>query len=122
MTAVTITAAVVVTPVALLSGGPLGAVHAHDWLWLALFVLGGSGGHLLVAWAHPRVDVTVSSLLLLSQPVISGVAALIVLGEPLTPLEIVGGAVVIVSVAAIVRHATRAGSGEDIAAPEGAPA
>src|SRR5439155_26864399 len=49
MTAVTFTAALLVTPVVLLSGSPLGAVHPHDWLWLALFVVGGSGGHLLVA-------------------------------------------------------------------------
>lgn len=121
MTAVTIVAAIVVTPVLLLSSEPLGSVRAVDWAWLAVFVAGGSGGHLLLAWAHPRVDVTVSSLLMLGLPVVSGFAALVVLGQPVRPLEVAGGAIVIASMATIVRGTVLSGR-SGIGAPDLPPA
>jgi len=106
MTGVTITAAVVVTPIALLSGDSL-RLRVVDWLWLVVFVIGAQGGHVLLAWAHAHVDVSVSSLIILAEPVISAVAALLVLGEPLTLLEIAGGVVVIGAMSIVVRRATR---------------
>jgi drug/metabolite transporter (DMT)-like permease len=115
MTAVTVVAAIVVTPMALLTHQPLGSFHGTDWLWVCLFLAGAQGGHLLVAWAHPQVDVSVSSLLMLAQPILSGIAALVVLGEPLTGLEIAGGLVVVAAVSAIVLQATRSGRGEPAA-------
>jgi drug/metabolite transporter (DMT)-like permease len=120
MTTVTLISAVVITPVALLSGEPLSGVRMQDWLWLGLFVAGAQGGHVLLAWAHAQVDVSVSSLLILAEPAISAVAALVFLGEPITALAIAGGGVVLASVAAIVRRATRAG--EDVTADGAAPA
>jgi drug/metabolite transporter (DMT)-like permease len=118
LTVVTIIASVVVTPLAAFSGQPLGGLRAEDWMWLALFLLGAQGGHLLVAWAHGQVDVSVSSLLILAEPIISAVAALVVLGEPLTGLEVIGGVLVVGAMAAVVRRATRAGGGVE---PEPAP-
>jgi drug/metabolite transporter (DMT)-like permease len=106
MTAVTLVAAVVVTPLAVLSGQSLPGLRWQDALWLGLFVMGAQGGHLLLAWAHPQVDVSVSSLMILAEPIIAAVAALIFLGESLRPLAVVGGLVVIVSVGAILRRAT----------------
>lgn len=120
MTTVTLVSAVVITPVALLSGEPLSGVRMQDWLWLGLFVAGAQGGHVILAWAHAHVDVSVSSLLILAEPAISAVAALVFLGEPITALAIAGGGVVLASVAAIVRRATRAG--EDVTADGAAPA
>jgi drug/metabolite transporter (DMT)-like permease len=120
MTIVTLVAAVVVTPVAVASGRLLGGLRTQDWLWLALFVAGAQGGHLFLAWAHRQVDATVSSLLLLGEPPITAAAAFVFLGEPVTWLMGVGGALAIGSLAVIVRRATRAG--EDFAdAAEGAP-
>jgi drug/metabolite transporter (DMT)-like permease len=119
MTTVTLISAVVITPVALLSGEPLSGVRMQDWLWLALFVAGAQGGHVLLAWAHAHVDVSVSSLLILAEPAISAVAALVFLGEPITALAVAGGAVVLASVAAIVRRATR--TGEPVSADGAAP-
>jgi drug/metabolite transporter (DMT)-like permease len=84
-----------------------------DWMWLGIFVIGASGGHLLVAWAHAHVDVSVSSMLMLAQPVISAVAALLVLGEPVTPLVVLGGAVVVGSISAIVGRASRLAASEE---------
>jgi inner membrane transporter RhtA len=106
LTVVSLAAAVVVTPLALVSGHSLAVRRSSDWALLCIFVVAASGGHLLVAWAHGHVDVTVSSMLMLAQPVVSAVAALLVLGEPVTPPMIVGGAIVVLSLAAIVRRAT----------------
>ena len=107
MTAVTLTAATVVTPLALLSGQSLAHARWQDWLWLALFLVGAQGGHVLLAWAHPQVDVSVSSLLTLAEPIISAVAALIVLGEPLPAVAVAGGLLVVSSVGAVIRRTTR---------------
>jgi drug/metabolite transporter (DMT)-like permease len=120
MTAVTLTAAVVVTPVALLSGQSF-EVRWQDWLWLLLFVAGAQGGHSLLAWSHAQVDVSISSLLLLAQPIIAVAGAALLLDERLRALEIVGGVVVIASMAAIVTRAARAGGGAEIGTPEAAP-
>jgi drug/metabolite transporter (DMT)-like permease len=105
LTVVSLTAAVVVTPMTLLSGQSLAVDRPADWMWLCVFVVAASGGHLLVAWAHGHVDVSVSSMLMLAQPVVSALAALLVLGQPVTPPMIVGGAIVVVSLAAIVGRA-----------------
>lgn len=121
MTAVSLVAAVAVTPVALLSGQRLGPPLPAEVAWILVFVVGATGGHILVAWAHPHVDVSVSSLLMLAQPVVAAVSGFVVLGQRLAPLEAIGGAIVIGAVAAIVRHAARAGGGEALASPEVPP-
>lgn len=118
MTVVFVVAAIVVTPIALVSGQPLGGIQAKDWVYLLVFVLGASGGHLLVAWAHSSVDVSVSSLLMLAQPVVSSVAALVILGERLTPLTVAGGLVVLGSLAAVVTRAARIEETEALEAPD----
>ena len=107
MTVVFTVASLVIVPLTVVSGQSLGGLRAADWGLLALFVAGASAGHLLVAWAHASVDVSVSSLLTLAQPVLGSVAALVILGEPITPLMILGGAVVIGALVEIVRRATR---------------
>ena len=118
MTVVTLTSALVITPLALLSGQPLEGVHGSGWVWLLLFVVGASGGHLLVAWAHAYVDVTISSLLMLALPVLSSIAALLILNEALTPLELLGMILVVGSLAAIVTKVGRPGAEEEISAAE----
>jgi drug/metabolite transporter (DMT)-like permease len=120
MSAVTVTAAVVVTPVALLSGQSL-SFRRQDLLWLILFVLVAQGGHSLLAWSHAQVDVSISSLLILAEPVISAVAALIFLGEPLPALSIAGGLVAVLAVGVVIHRATRAAR-EEAVPPEVAPA
>jgi drug/metabolite transporter (DMT)-like permease len=119
MTAVTLTAAVVVTPVALLSGQRF-TVRWQDWLWLLLFVAGAQGGHSLLAWSHAQVDVSISALLILAEPVISALAALVFLGEPLPALSIAGGLIAVLAVGVVVHRATRTEQQE--VPPEVAPA
>jgi drug/metabolite transporter (DMT)-like permease len=107
-TVVMIAATAVVVPLAVVSGQPLGGVRVSDVVTLLVFVAGASAGHLLVAWAHSSVDVSVSSLIMLAMPVLSSVVALLILGEPLTPLTVVGGVIVLASLAAILRGTSAA--------------
>lgn len=115
-TVVFVCATIVVVPLALASGQAVGGVRASDLATLLAFVAGASAGHLLVAWAHSSVDVSVSSLAMLAQPVVSAVAALLILGEPLTPLTIVGGTIVLGSLAAILRATPSTVSPDDVEA------
>ena len=114
MTVVFLVAGLLVTPLALLAGQPLVGLERADLVLLAVFVVGASAAHVLLSWAHASVDVSVSSLLTLFQPVVAAVAALLVLGEPITPLAAAGGAVVIGALAAIVRRAARVGEAEEV--------
>jgi inner membrane transporter RhtA len=121
ITIVTVVAALVVTPIGLAFGESPSVLRAPDWLWLALFVAAAQGGHLLLAWAHRQVDVTVSSLLILAEPPITAVAALLVLGEPITGLMIAGGFIAMAGIGSVVRGATKAGQagpGSDLKPPE----
>jgi drug/metabolite transporter (DMT)-like permease len=113
MSAVTVVAAVTVTPVVLLSGQGFSTRGADLW-WLLLFVAGAQGGHSLLAWSHAQVDVSISSLLILIEPVVSSVAALLILGEPLPALSIAGGVLTLAAVGMVIRRATRP-AGEPIA-------
>jgi drug/metabolite transporter (DMT)-like permease len=108
MATVTLVAAIVVTPIALVGPG-IGGMHGTRWLWLLLFVAIAQGGHLMLAWAHPHVDITVSSLLLLGEPPISATAAFFAFGEPVTWLGVLGGAIALSGLAAVVRSATASG-------------
>ncbi len=103
MTGVFLTASLVITPVMLLSGKSFLAKEPTDWLWLGLFVLFPStAGQGMVAWAHRYVEVWLSSLLLQGMPVVASVAAFVVLGEPLTPMIVAGGLIVVGATAAII--------------------
>jgi drug/metabolite transporter (DMT)-like permease len=112
MAVVMVAATVVVAPLAVVSGQPIGGVAVSDLATLLLFVAGASAGHLLVAWAHSSVDVSVSSLIMLAQPVLSSLTALLILGEPLAPLTVVGGVIVIASLAAILGATSPAEPGD----------
>ncbi len=71
---------------------------------LALVLLPGMVGHGFMTWAHHYVDVTVTSMLTLANPVVSIVGAWILFSESLTPVQIVGAAVVLMTLGVIVRH------------------
>ncbi|MCE7882322.1 MAG: DMT family transporter [Actinobacteria bacterium ATB1] len=98
----------VVTPIALLLGHDGSAVRSDDWFAIVLIAVVPSLGHLMVNWAHRYVAASVSSLVVLTVPVLSGVGAAILLDEPFGPLQIAGGALVLVSTGFVVRHSTKA--------------
>jgi drug/metabolite transporter (DMT)-like permease len=103
--AVQLVAALVVTPIALVSGQHLGRGDVMDWVWLMTIVCAsGIGGHVLVNWAHRYVDVSISSLMMLGVPVVGAVAAWIVLDESLAPLQVAGGLVTLGALFAVARR------------------
>lgn len=86
----TIVAAVVMTPVVLLSGQSLGRVHAGDWLWISLLAVVPGSGHLVMNWAHRYVDASVSSAIGNLNPLVAAVAAIPILGQSLTSVQWAG--------------------------------
>ncbi len=109
MTSVMIAAALTVTPVALLAGGlPPATPTPRDWTVLvAVALLPGMTGHLLVAWSHRHVESWLSALITQCSPVISAAMAWPVLGEPLTSLVVVGGLVVVASTGLVIVATSR---------------
>ena len=61
-------------------------------------------GHGLMMWAHHYVDVTVTSMMTLANPVVSIVGAWIIYDQDLAPAQMVGGVVVLVALGAILRR------------------
>jgi drug/metabolite transporter (DMT)-like permease len=67
--------------------------HAFGWL-LLLAVTSGTAGWLLITSSLPRLPASLSSLLLLLQPVAAILLAAVVLGEHPTPLQLAGAVLV----------------------------
>jgi drug/metabolite transporter (DMT)-like permease len=99
--AVMLVAAVAMTPVAFCCGEHLGPVRLADWWLLALLALVPGAGHLLFNFAHRFVDISVSSVVSAGNPIIASVLALLVLGEPLDAVQVVGGIIAVLAIAAV---------------------
>ena len=94
---------VLVALACVLTGQDLGAPSGVDWLILASLAAGpGTLGHVLMNWAHRFVTAFAISILLLAVPVLAAVGAWLWLGEPLAPLQVAGGVLVLVAIAFIV--------------------
>ena len=105
LAAVFIGSLVVVVPWSLISSHDLDAIHGTDWLLLlGLVLLPGMVGHGLMTWAHHYVDVTVTSMMTLANPVVSIVGAWILYDQDLTAPQLAGGAVVLAALGAILRR------------------
>jgi drug/metabolite transporter (DMT)-like permease len=105
MASVTLFSALVVTPWALLAsdGDDFRAIGGADWLWLAfIIVFTGIIGHVLMTWVHKYIEATRSSIYILAMNVVAVAAAWRIHDEPLTWVQIAGGAVVFGAVAAVV--------------------
>ncbi len=99
---------VVILAVVFATGQDLGDPTPGDWLTLAwLALMPGTLGHVLTNWAHRYVPAFVSSMVLLAVPAISAGAAWLLIGEKIHALQVAGGAVVLLSIAMIVRSSGR---------------
>jgi drug/metabolite transporter (DMT)-like permease len=108
---VTITAAVAITPIVLLSGQSLGRVEAGDWLWIFLLAIVPGGAHLVMNWAHRYVEASVSSAISCLSPLVAAVAAKVILGQPLTVVQVCGVLVGLAAIAVVAaRHIEPVGS------------
>jgi drug/metabolite transporter (DMT)-like permease len=88
MMSVTIIGSLTVSVLALITWSDLTQVHGVGWLWVALLAIGpGIAGHGLVIWAQPRVDASVTSVLIQLEPVGASIAAWVFLHERLSLLQ-----------------------------------
>ncbi|MGP1396760.1 MAG: DMT family transporter [Inquilinaceae bacterium] len=103
--------ALVLLPLAWLSGETLVPATAVGWAVLAgLALISHAGGQSLIAFALAHLPVTFSAVGLLLQPVAAAVLAWLLLGEAIGPLQAVGGAVVLAGIAVARRGSARSPS------------
>lgn len=107
-----------VVPFGLLFTDDVWSLTGFDWMRVAFVaVVPGLIGHTLMAYAQRAVDVSVSSLITLANPVISTVGAFLILGQTMRLLQAVGAVVLLGSLAMIVverRPSAPAGSIDDL--------
>lgn len=106
---VTVVAAVVLLPVAVISGEHLGVGHSSAWLWIVLLALVPGTGHLLINWAHRGVNVSVSSVIGASNPIFAAGGAWLVLGQGLDLAEVVCGTLAIGAICVVAGRKRPAG-------------
>ena len=87
---VTLIAALAITVVVLALRQPLGRIEAGDWLWIVLMVTVPGSGHLVMNWAHRFVDASISSAVSCLSPLVAALAAIPLLGQDLSALQVVG--------------------------------
>ena len=75
------------------------ALDAHGWeVLLALALLSHFGGQTLIAYVLGHLPASFSALSLLWQPVMAALLAWPVLKEPISPLQAIGGVVVLIGI------------------------
>lgn len=82
MWAVTFVGALTVSGIAAATKADLGSLHGIGWLWVTVLSVGpGLAGHGLFAWAQPRIDSSVSTVLIQAEPVGAALVAWVFLGQ-----------------------------------------
>ena len=96
MFVVSLIGALTVSVLVAITQADLGEIHDAGWAWVTLLAIGpGIAGHGLVAWAQPRVDASVTTVLIQAEPVGAAAAAWVVLGERVSlPQAVAMGGVV----------------------------
>jgi drug/metabolite transporter (DMT)-like permease len=104
MAGVISTAAVIITPYALLSGADVGGMRSGDWFWCVMIVLvPGALGHLLNSWSARYVPVSRLSQLTLGIPVVAVVMAAVLVGETVTVGQVLGIAFTLAALGILLR-------------------
>ncbi len=99
----------VVVPYALLTSNDILQINWRDLGFLiAMTLFSGTIGHSFMLWAQKYVDASVSSLILLLGPVISSAGAWLVYGQQISLVQVIGGAIVLASLAGVVRMSSSA--------------
>lgn len=106
----TMVAAVLMTLVCLATEQDFASPSSTDW-WLLLFLalVPGTVGHFLSNWAHAHTTAFAMSILFLAVPILAAAGALVVLDEPLSLQQVVGGGVTLAAIGAMLRR-PRAGA------------
>ncbi len=97
-------AAVVITLACVAMEQDFGSPTRSDWMWLVFLALvPGTTGHFLSNWAHAHTTAFVMSIMLLAVPALAAGGAYVFLGEPLSPLQGIGGSITLASIAVVLR-------------------
>lgn len=101
-------------PLAALAGQDLSWPSGEEWMWLAALAFGlGILGHNSMNWALRHVPLWLVSTLSLLTPVVASALAWLIFDEALTALQMVAMAVVVVTLALIVRGQSQPQTGTD---------
>ncbi len=96
-------ALLVIAPWSLLVSGDLGSVSPRGFLFIVLMAVGpGLLGHGLSTWSQRHLDISLSSLLTLLQPVLSTMWAWWLYDERLVAVQLAGAAVVLIALAGLM--------------------
>jgi drug/metabolite transporter (DMT)-like permease len=99
MAVTTAITALLLLPIALATGEQMLPVTGAGWLKLiGIALISHACGQGLIAYALAHLPASFSSVSLLLQPVMAGVFAWVLLGEPLAALQIAGGCVVLAGI------------------------
>ncbi|NNE73262.1 MAG: DMT family transporter [Acidimicrobiales bacterium] len=104
-TAAWIASAVVLAPIALVDAGGVEFPSSRAWVWIVALLAVPGSGHFLMNWAHPRVALSLTSMLTLAIPVISTAGgALFLTGQSISAVQVVGMVIVLGALAAVIRR------------------
>jgi drug/metabolite transporter (DMT)-like permease len=99
---------ITVSAIVLFTRAHVGQMHGTGWMWVTLLTLGpGLMGHGLFAWAQPRVEASVSSVLIQLEPVLASVVAWLMLGQRVSLLQALSMAVVVAALSVLAWAETR---------------
>lgn len=105
--AAVLVSAYVLASAALFGTEPVSAINAHDLLLcLAVAALPGLVGHFSMTWSLKWVPANVPPVVMLAMPLLSGTLAWLLLGQAVTWVKVVGGALTLLGVAGAVRSAS----------------
>ncbi|MEE9217067.1 MAG: DMT family transporter [Anaerolineales bacterium] len=93
------TAAIALITASLIQGAPLMGFEPQTYLWLLLLAIFPQlVAHTSYNWALGYVAAAIVSLVLLAEPVASGILALVILDETPTTIRLVGGVLILIGI------------------------
>ena len=108
MWVLSVVGAITVTVIAAVTRADLGSMHGTDWVWVTLLSIGpGIVGHGLFAWAQPRVDSSVSSVLIQAEPVGASLVAWVFLGQVVSFAQALSMSVVLAALCTLAYREAR---------------
>jgi drug/metabolite transporter (DMT)-like permease len=110
MFVVSLIGAITVSLLVVITSADLGEIHGAGWAWVSILAIGpGIAGHGLVAWAQPRVDASVTSVLIQAEPVGATAFAWMILGEHVSLAQGLAMAGVVVALCVLAYSESRDG-------------
>ena len=112
---VSVSQVLVVAPWAIATSTDLSKVTTRDiGLLILMTCISGTVGHTLMVWAQKFVPASTSSLISLLMPVLSMIGAWLVFEQEINLVQFIGGAVVLASLAGVVRYGTKESINRDV--------